>query len=297
MPETPEIPEMLPLANAATAPNGVPAIEREGETPETAHAPEIARGNEPMLDVHMPHGGLHTWKDFWIHLGTITLGLLIAISLEQTVEALHHSQQRHQLEEDLRAEAENNQRVIDRDLRMQDIEPWFVHAQMLASATPSVQNKLRFHLPPPPCISGSVGTAKIRYFAPSQAVWTAAQESGLVALLPAPQARLQARLAHNYDLLAGNREAVYEDCQAIVAMRQRLSAPGSAGSDDTWTMTPEQAEKFAATAADTKVAIQALDFRLRWSKVYEQGIAHGESQADTDMMTMDQTRFEDSSNQ
>ena len=26
-----------------------------------------------MIDVHAPHGGMHTWKDFWIHLGTITL--------------------------------------------------------------------------------------------------------------------------------------------------------------------------------------------------------------------------------
>ena len=53
-------------------------------------------------------------------------------------------------------------------------------------------------------------------------------------------------------------------------------------------------EKLAALAAETEVAIQALDFRLRWSMVYEQGIAHGESDEDVNMMTMDQTRFEDS---
>jgi hypothetical protein len=90
---------------------------------------------------------------------------------------------------------------------------------------------------------------------------------------------------------------VYEGCQTILAMRESLALPGAAGSDDTWTVTPEQAGKFAAAAAETKVAIQALDFRLRWSKVYEQGIARGASDADVDMMTMDQTRFEDSSNQ
>ena len=59
----------------------------------------------PVIDVHAPHGGLHTWKDFWIHLGTITLGLLIAISLEQSVEWLHRLHERGQLEEDLRSEA------------------------------------------------------------------------------------------------------------------------------------------------------------------------------------------------
>ena len=55
------------------------------------------------MDVHAPHHPLHTWKDFWIHLATITVGLLIAIGLEQSVEGLHRLHQRHQLEEDLRS--------------------------------------------------------------------------------------------------------------------------------------------------------------------------------------------------
>jgi hypothetical protein len=247
-----------------------------------------------MLDVHPPHHATHGWRDFFIHIATIVVGLLIAVGLEQTVEALHHSHQRHQLDEDLRAEAENNQHVIERDLHMQDLETWFVQARDSASTATAQQGKLRFTMPPPPCVAGSVGTAAIRYFAPSEAVWTAARESGLVVLLPADQARMQARLAHNYVLLAQDRDKVYDGCQVIVAMRQRFAQSGSAGSDDAWTLTPDQAEKFAASAADTNVAIQALNFRLRWSQVYEQAIAHGETNADLNMMTMDQTRFEDS---
>ena len=59
-----------------------------------------------MLDVHPPHTTPHSWRDFFIHIATITVGLLIALSLEQTVLAFHHREQRHQLEHDLRAEAE-----------------------------------------------------------------------------------------------------------------------------------------------------------------------------------------------
>jgi len=29
-----------------------------------------------MLDVHPPHSPTHTWKDFFIHVGTIVVGLL-----------------------------------------------------------------------------------------------------------------------------------------------------------------------------------------------------------------------------
>ena len=48
-----------------------------------------------MLDVHPPHEAAHTWKDFFIHIATICVGLLIAVSLEQTVELFHHRHQRH----------------------------------------------------------------------------------------------------------------------------------------------------------------------------------------------------------
>ena len=44
-----------------------------------------------MLDVHPAHHAASTWRDFFIHIITIVIGLLIAIGLEQTVEA-HPSQ-------------------------------------------------------------------------------------------------------------------------------------------------------------------------------------------------------------
>jgi len=252
-----------------------------------------ATTEHPMLDVHPPHHSPNTWRDFFLHIATICVGLLIAIGLEQSIEALHHHHQRHQLNEDLITEAQSNQQVIARDLRMHDLEPWFVETEAAIAAAVPHGGRLKLTLPPPPCIAGSVGTAAVRYFAPSEAVWTAARESGLITLLPAEQARMQARLAHNYLLLGIAREGVYNGCEAILALRQRLAQPGTQGQPDLWTLTPDQAEKLAATAAETKVAIQALLFRLRWSEVYEEGIANGETKADVRMMSIDQTRFED----
>jgi hypothetical protein len=46
-----------------------------------------------VLDVHATHQSVHPWEDFFIHMATITIGLLTAISLEQTVEYLHHRYQ------------------------------------------------------------------------------------------------------------------------------------------------------------------------------------------------------------
>jgi hypothetical protein len=245
-----------------------------------------------MLDVHPAHHAANTWRDFFIHIATIVLGLLIAIGLEQAVEALHHRHQREQLQEDLRSEAQQNLQIIDRDLKMQNLEPWFEEAMNLASA--GGPNKVRVSLPPAPCLPGSVGTAEYRYFAPSEAEWTAAKESGIVALLPVAESRMYARLAHNYDLLGTVRDQVFNDCQTITAMRPRFAQPAATrGAPELWTMTPDQAERLATTAADTKIAIQGLLFRLRWSKVYEQGILKGEMTADIKMMTINQEMFED----
>ena len=133
----------------------------------------------------------------------------------------------------------------------------------------------------------------MRYFAPSEAVWTTAKESALVTLLPVEQSRMYARLAHNYLLLADNREDVYRDCSALSAMQSRFAHSNPGTTALTWTMTPAQADRFAQTASDTRNAIQGLCFRLRWSDIYEQALVDGEVKADERMMKVDQSRFED----
>jgi hypothetical protein len=61
-----------------------------------------------MLDVHPPDHGIQGTRDFFLHLFTITIGLLIALGLEAGVEALHHRHQREQAETLIRQEIQNN---------------------------------------------------------------------------------------------------------------------------------------------------------------------------------------------
>jgi hypothetical protein len=72
-----------------------------------------------MLDVHPPHAPTHTWRDFFIHIATIVVGLIIALGLEQAAEYLHHREQRAHLREDLRQEAEGNISLVDSDTKTQ----------------------------------------------------------------------------------------------------------------------------------------------------------------------------------
>jgi hypothetical protein len=76
-------------------------------------APEIP---VPMLDVHTPHETTRTWKDFFIHVAIITIGLLIAIGLEQTVEYFHHRHQAAEMAENLVQESIENRDIVQFDL-------------------------------------------------------------------------------------------------------------------------------------------------------------------------------------
>jgi hypothetical protein len=76
-----------------------------------------------MLDVHPPHEAAHTWKDFFIHIATIVIGLLIAIGLEQAVEWNHHRRQLQEVRAQLAEEREIDRRILVYDQAMyQQIE-------------------------------------------------------------------------------------------------------------------------------------------------------------------------------
>jgi hypothetical protein len=69
------------------------------------------------LDVHPPHGPIRSWKDFVLHLLTITIGLLIALALEAAVESLHHHHMVRDARANLRREIVENQRLYTENLR------------------------------------------------------------------------------------------------------------------------------------------------------------------------------------
>jgi hypothetical protein len=65
-----------------------------------------------MLDVHPPTHPTHSWRDFFIHIATIVIGLLIAVALEQTVELFHHRHQLNEVHAQLAEEREVDRRIL-----------------------------------------------------------------------------------------------------------------------------------------------------------------------------------------
>jgi hypothetical protein len=231
------------------------------------------------MEIHPPQHGIQSWREFLLHMTTIVLGILIAIGLEQTVEWVHHRQERTLLQRELREEAEKNRAIIAEDLRLASMETWTSDVmKTVAAAHAGRDGKIRFELPRVPCTGGSLNMPGVPYFAPSEAVWTAARESGLTALIPAPEARVYARLQHNVNLLNALRDRAVITCDEAVSLQRRLAVPH--GLIREWAVTPEQAEKLGDAAGALDTATRAVFYRLRVVLVVEDAIVKGELDPD-----------------
>ena len=72
------------------------------------------------MDVHAPHESVHTWKSFFIHIAIITIGLLIAICLEKTVEYFHHRHQAREGVAGLLREVNENRETLQKDTKINE---------------------------------------------------------------------------------------------------------------------------------------------------------------------------------
>jgi hypothetical protein len=132
-----------------------------------------------MLDVHPPEHAAHSWSDFFIHIATIVIGLLIAIGLEQTVEAIHHHHQRHQLLEALHRECEDNIEILTSHLDVNIPNMlWYRRALAQVRSAPVIAGNIAITLPP-----ADPSAPHHTLFAPERNVWPSARAAGTVALL------------------------------------------------------------------------------------------------------------------
>ncbi|HEY1205760.1 MAG: hypothetical protein ABSH46_12210 [Bryobacteraceae bacterium] len=68
------------------------------------------------MEIHPPEKPIHTVKDFLLQLLTITVGILIALSLEGAIEWSHHRSLVSEAKENLRQEILDNKREIGKFL-------------------------------------------------------------------------------------------------------------------------------------------------------------------------------------
>lgn len=192
-----------------------------------------------MLDVHPPHGAVHGWRDFFIHLGTITIGLLIALSLEGCVEWQHHRHLVHEAEASLHKEIESNatavqQTAVDLRRQQQTLEhDVYVLRHVLDTGKLPGDGKMQvdFHISTMDDVS-----------------WKTAQTTGALAYMPYATAQENASI---YSL-----QAQMQAAQEVAARDAILSIAPFANSSDPGAVPSKQ------DAADVIQHIQVLEGQL-----------------------------------
>jgi hypothetical protein len=131
-----------------------------------------------MLDVHPPHHAANSWRDFFIHIVTIVVGLLIAIGLEQTVEYFHHRHQVAETRAALREEKEENIRLYHQNVEKHIMTMAYLHNNLrifeyVRDHPGTPQDKL------PGILYWPIFTAR-----PQETAWSTARQTGALELMP-----------------------------------------------------------------------------------------------------------------
>jgi hypothetical protein len=201
-----------------------------------------------MLDVHPAHHAANSWKEFFVHIATIVLGLLIAVGLEQTVEYFHHLRQVAETREILCKEREDNRQRMAYNTAGFRLQAAGLQNNLL------ILNYVKRHPGTPPEKLPGVMTWRYNTRSPALSGWMTAQQTGVTALMPREE------VARN--------EVIYGYLAQIDAARDTLMQSFSnatryrSGDPDITHMTPSQLEDELALLEDEMQANWALGVKL-----------------------------------
>lgn len=215
--------------------------------------------------VHAPHGGVHSWRDFFVHIAIITIGLLLALGLEQIVQSIHHEHQRAQLEEQMRETFVANARIDQENLRvMGDIRNYLVGLHRAADASRKGQAAT---MPTPPDNTYITQT--------TLGPFEAARENGTIALLGLDRIRLYNRIASQHEFVALDLAEYRKSNRALSAFRKRFDTASTYDRLLIITLPPDLAALSGAELAEYQQriadALESIDqFVLRTRRLENQ---------------------------
>jgi hypothetical protein len=219
-----------------------------------------------MIDIHPPHHATTTRRDFFIHLSTVVLGILIAIGLEQTVELIHEQHQRQELREGAITDARIYLHDVDQNhaANTRQIED-------LTTRIQQVRDALSQHHPlPPPAYRPALSISTIRL-----GNLAAAKTSGLIHLLTKDEITSIGDGEVGVVKSEALKERAQEAATKRIAFEQRFQADYPAGPFDFSRITPAQLDEYLGLLLDERVrraeTLAYLDLMHRGAQAYLNG--------------------------
>ena len=180
-----------------------------------------------MLDVHPPHSAVHGWRDFLIHIATITLGLLIAISLEGALEAMHHRHLVREARENIRKELEGNETESAKDAGyvQQDADNMKHNAQLA-----------RAYLTDPKALDQQKMSFTFTWNSLSESAWRSARDSGALTYMPLTEVQGYADIYEQQEIVDREAVDIFTHQPDLAAGMMFIDQPGSMTADETRTL-------------------------------------------------------------
>ena len=163
----------------------------------------------PVLDVHPPHQSPHGWRDFLLHIFTITIGLFIALSLEGIVEWQNHRHLAHEAERSLHAEVASNASGIDGVLN--DLH----QKQATLKNTVAILNTIIATKKLPP--NHPQMSIDFRIVTFDSVSWKTAQASGALSYMPYDDSQLYASIYSQQELVTQSQQQAARDTVMAIA--------------------------------------------------------------------------------
>jgi hypothetical protein len=155
-----------------------------------------------MLDVHPAHHAASSWREFAVHIATIVLGLLIAVSLEQSVEYIHHRHQARDAREALQLEREENHERYRFDTSS------FRRFKAAVRNNLEVLAYLKQHPGTPEAKLPGVLVCGVPWNPPAESAWKSAQRTNATAYMPADEVETYTSIYYFLDTVFDQQMAV-----------------------------------------------------------------------------------------
>ena len=192
------------------------------------------------MDVHPAHHAPRTWRDFFLELLMITIGLFIALTLQAGVESFHHRHLVRDARENLRHEIESNHQRYEENVRNLD-----KNRRQLANDIDQLRD-LRSGKP----IDKAALTWGWAWNSYNDASWKTARETGAVSYM-------NSDLINGYILVYFQQEYVNTQAIAIVNDEPKAAAPLRIAKDPS-ALSPSDIQSMLISLAETDIKLATL---------------------------------------